>query len=146
MIIDGSLIYIGFVRTNSRTNLLERLLLKRLKSKECMNQGYVLDGYPKTLGQVEELFQALEECSSDDEKVVGTEISPRGVEKKSFDKGRRLETTISGVETSIIPELVVVLLGSDEFLMERIFQLSETGIRHTHYTENHMKRRLLEYR
>lgn len=33
-----------------------RLLRERLKSKPCQNQGFILDGYPKTSEQAKELF------------------------------------------------------------------------------------------
>ena len=36
--------------------LLTRLLRDRLHSKPCQNQGFVLDGYPKTIDQAKELF------------------------------------------------------------------------------------------
>ena len=33
-----------------------RFLREKLLSKPCQNQGYILDGYPKTLEQAKELF------------------------------------------------------------------------------------------
>jgi len=35
---------------------LTRLFRDRLHSKPCQNQGFVLDGYPKTIDQAKELF------------------------------------------------------------------------------------------
>lgn len=36
--------------------LLTRLFRDRLHSKPCQNQGFILDGYPKTIEQAKELF------------------------------------------------------------------------------------------
>ena len=36
--------------------ILNRLFRDRLHSKPCQNQGFILDGYPKTIEQAKELF------------------------------------------------------------------------------------------
>lgn len=56
------------------------------------------------------------------------------------------DTEMKNVNVTILPELVVVLEASDEFLKERIMNLPESEIRDTHYTEQHMLRRMKEYR
>ena len=109
--------------------LINRLLLNRLLSKECQNQGYVLDGYPKTLEQTKVLFGLSEE---DDKEFVEDEEE----EEEDKERGR----------TEIMPDLVVSLEASDEFLMERVIDLPEKEVQQTHYTEEHMLRRLKEYR
>ncbi|OAD61393.1 Adenylate kinase 7 [Eufriesea mexicana] len=114
-------------RTNGRLddNLLNKLFLRKLRSRECLNQGYVMDGYPKTLEQAKTLFaeenltEFDEEIDEDDEPVTND---------------------------TVMPELVVSLEASDEFLKERIIQQPEREIQGTHYTEEHMMRRLKEYR
>ena len=53
---------------------------------------------------------------------------------------------IRNVNTAILPELIIVLEASDEFLKERIINLPEREIQNTHYTEEHMLRRMREYR
>ncbi|KAG7203649.1 hypothetical protein KM043_013684 [Ampulex compressa] len=107
---------------------LNRLFLKKLKSKECSNQGYVLDGYPKTFEQAKGLFGAREDLDEDQDDETGDE-----------------EAEIAA-DFSIMPELVVALEASDEYLKERIINRPEREIQHTHYTEEHMIRRLREYR
>ncbi|XP_076749056.1 adenylate kinase 7 [Xylocopa sonorina] len=114
-------------RTNGRLDdtLLNKLFLRKLRSKEVSNQGYVMDGYPKTLEQAKELFGG--------ENLIGMH--------EEIDE----EPETDGMDT-IMPELVVSLEASDEFLKERIIQRPEREIQGTHYTEEHMMRRLREYR
>ncbi|XP_043522582.1 adenylate kinase 7-like [Frieseomelitta varia] len=104
----------------------EILFLRKLRSKECSNQGYVMDGHPKTLEQAKALF-------------AGENVDELDEELK--DEETEIETTVS-----IMPELVVSLEAGDEFLKERIIQRPEREIQGTHYTEEHMMRRLKEYR
>ncbi|XP_068993629.1 adenylate kinase 7 [Neodiprion pinetum] len=110
--------------------ILNKIFAKKLASKECQNQGYVLDGYPKTLRQAKELFGTVEDAENQDD--VGD-----GEEEESAPKGFNAE---------IMPELVVVLDATDEFLTERLLILSEDEIQGTHYTEEHLIRRFREYR
>ncbi|XP_076388236.1 adenylate kinase 7 [Megachile rotundata] len=108
--------------------LLNRLFLRKLRSKECQNQGYILDGYPKTLEQARGLFGGENLNETIEEEIEGeTETG---------------ETT----GYTIMPELVVSLEASDDFLKERIIQRPEREIQGTHYTEEHMIRRLKEFR
>ncbi|XP_071878435.1 adenylate kinase 7 [Bombus fervidus] len=114
-------------RTNGRLDepLLNKLFLRKLRSKECLNQGYVMDGHPKTLEQAKTLFGGESLTEFDEELGEDAEIDTMH---------------------SIMPELVVSLEASDEFLKERIIQRPEKEIQGTHYTEEHMMRRLKEYR
>ena len=96
-----------------------------MRSKECQNQGYVIDGYPKTLEQTQMLFSG--ERADELEEEVDEEAE-------------------TDMVTTILPELVVSLEASDDFLKERIIQQPEKNIQDTHYTEEHMIRRLKEYR
>ncbi|XP_011694075.1 PREDICTED: adenylate kinase 7-like [Wasmannia auropunctata] len=122
------------IRSNMAANngrlddiILNRLFLNRLNSKDCLNQGYVMDGHPKTFEQARNLFlisdESLEEVGGEDENVAARNVN-----------------------TAIVPELVVVLEASDEFLKERIINRPEREIQNTHYTEEHMLRRMREYR
>ncbi|XP_028047086.1 adenylate kinase 7 [Monomorium pharaonis] len=85
-----------------------------------------MDGYPKTLEQARNLF------------LIGEE-SLEETEEKFTDESVEVNTTI-------LPELIVVLEASDEFLKERIINRPEREIQNTHYTEEHMLRRMREYR
>ncbi|CAD1473438.1 unnamed protein product, partial [Heterotrigona itama] len=106
------------------------LFLRKLRSKECSNQGYVMDGHPKTLEQAKALFA----------KFAGENVTE--LEEELEDEEPEMETTTE----TIMPELVVSLEAGDEFLKERIIQRPEKEIQGTHYTEEHMMRRLREYR
>ncbi|ELU08844.1 hypothetical protein CAPTEDRAFT_225393 [Capitella teleta] len=97
-----------------------RFLREKLHSKPCQNQGFVLDGYPKTIEQAKELFAAEE----DDEGEEG---------KGSYD-------------TTIMPDTVVALNAPDEFLRHRVMNLPETVVAGTHNTEEGLARRLAEYK
>lgn len=94
---------------------------EKLKSMPCQNQGFVLDGYPKTLEQARELFAG----DPDDAEEEG-------------DKGAH--------DRSIMPEVVVCLEGDDDFLRERIMNLPENVVAGTHNTEEGLKRRLDAYK
>lgn len=96
----------------------------------------MIDGYPKTLEQARMLFLISEEDSKEEEQAE--EI----VGEKDEDK----DTEVKNANVAILPELVVVLEASDEFLKERIMNLPESEIQGTHYTEQHMLRRMKEYR
>ncbi|KAG5338082.1 KAD7 kinase, partial [Acromyrmex heyeri] len=109
--------------------ILNKLFLSRLNSKDCLNQGYVMDGHPKTLEHARNLFL----ISKDDLEEIEEKFMDDNVE-------------IRNVNTVILPELVVVLEASDEFLKERIINRPEREIQSTHYTEEHMLRRMREYR
>ncbi|XP_011644877.1 adenylate kinase 7-like [Pogonomyrmex barbatus] len=88
-----------------------------------------MDGYPKTLEQAKNLFLVSEE-------------SLEKIEEEFEDKNIKVTTA----NITILPELVVVLEASDEFLKERIINRPEREIQNTHYTEEHMIRRMRKYR
>ncbi|KYM83836.1 Putative adenylate kinase 7 [Atta colombica] len=108
--------------------ILNKLFLHRLNSKDCLNQGYVMDGHPKTLEHARNLFL----ISKDDLEEIKVKMDDN--------------VEIRNVNTAILPELIIVLEASDEFLKERIINRPEREIQNTHYTEEHMLRRMREYR
>ncbi|XP_004681642.1 PREDICTED: adenylate kinase 7 [Condylura cristata] len=100
-----------------------RFIKEKLKSMPCRNQGYILDGYPKTYDQAKDLF------SQDDEEEE-EEIRGKGF---PFDK-------------VIIPEFICALDASDEFLKERVMNLPESVVAGTHYSQDRFLRSLSNYR
>jgi adenylate kinase len=99
-----------------------RFVRNKLLSPPCQNQGFVLEGYPKTLTQAKELFVSSEEDADSDD-----------ADKPNY-------------ETRIMPEMVVHLEAPDEFLKERVMALPEQVVHGTHNTEEGLLRRLAQYR
>ncbi|KAK2150919.1 hypothetical protein LSH36_382g01056 [Paralvinella palmiformis] len=98
-----------------------RFFRQKLLSKPCQNQGFVLDGFPKTIEQAKELFAGDEEDEGEEE-------------------GK------SGYNKNIMPSVIVCLEADDDFLKSRIMNLPETVVAGTHNTEEGLLRRLEAYR
>ncbi|UJR15265.1 hypothetical protein I4U23_002219 [Adineta vaga] len=103
-------------------DLLTQIFKIKLMSPPCQNQGYVLDGYPKTADQATNLFG------------VSAEEEEEGADDKK-----------PPVNERIIPEHVIILEASNEFLRQRIMHLPEKVVAGTHNTELEFKRRLKAY-
>eukprot|EP00053_Salpingoeca_punica_P023012 m.215936 g.215936 ORF g.215936 m.215936 type:complete len:681 (+) comp44039_c0_seq1:53-2095(+) len=86
-----------------------------LQHMSCRNQGFVLDGFPKTTEQAKELFKSDEGDEAD------------------------------AVMKEILPEFVFDLEGSDDFLRERMMNLPEEQVEGTHNNEEEFNRRLSQY-
>ncbi|XP_037687843.1 adenylate kinase 7 isoform X2 [Choloepus didactylus] len=102
---------------------INRFMKEKLKSMPCRNQGYILDGYPKTYDQAKDLFSQEED---EEEEEVRGKMFP-------FDK-------------LIIPEFVCSLDASDEFLKERVMNLPESSVAGTHYSQDRFLRALSNFR
>lgn len=110
-----------------------KLLKNFLRSNICQNQGFVLDGYPKTSEQAGEVYGGL----------------GGGEEEESPGEGDMddYEDRFAAIANSkIMPQYVFSLVAPDDFLCERIKRQQEKDIEGTHYTEPHMKRRLEIFR
>jgi adenylate kinase len=83
----------------------------------------VLDGYPKTYVDVKGVFLRPDKPAEDGDENVPLVL-----------------------DTTIAPQSVINFIASDEFLFERTSKLPESVIAGTHYTPQHMKRRLDNYR
>ncbi|XP_043372285.1 adenylate kinase 7 isoform X4 [Dermochelys coriacea] len=99
-----------------------RFMKEKLKSMSCKNQGYILDGFPKTYDQAKDLFNF-----EDDEEEETRSKVPR------YDK-------------LITPEYVISLNASDEFLKNRVINLPESVVAGTHYTQDRFLRTLSLFR
>uniref|UniRef100_A0A8C1FWX7 Adenylate kinase 7b n=1 Tax=Cyprinus carpio TaxID=7962 RepID=A0A8C1FWX7_CYPCA len=95
-----------------------RIMRDKLRTKPCMNQGFVLDGFPKTYEQAKELFTGDEE--------------PEDLQSKH--------------EKKIIPEFVFFVDATDVFLKTRVLNLPETAVEGTSYTPEQFLRRLANFR
>ncbi|KAF3844332.1 hypothetical protein F7725_007495 [Dissostichus mawsoni] len=103
-------------------HLLVKVVKDRLMSNPCRNQGFVLDGFPKTYEQAKELFYSEEQESED-----GT-------------------SQISSFSRKIMPECVLSLDASDVFLKERVMNLPERLVQEHSYEQEHFLLRLDRHR
>ncbi|XP_062863053.1 adenylate kinase 7 [Trichomycterus rosablanca] len=99
-----------------------QIIKDKLNSKPCRNQGFVLDGFPKTYDQAKELFSADDEESQD----VQTKIPPHN--KK------------------LIPEFVFSLEATDALLKNRVINLPENVVSGTSYEQDKFLQRLAKFR
>ncbi|KAJ8270021.1 hypothetical protein GJAV_G00109430 [Gymnothorax javanicus] len=99
-----------------------QILREKLNSKPCRNQGYVLDGFPKTYDQAKELFFGEEEAEEE------------------------ARSKIPVFNRNIIPDYVFSLDATDEVLKERVRNLPESVVEGTHYAQDQFLRRLAEFR
>uniref|UniRef100_G1NKK6 ATPase AAA-type core domain-containing protein n=1 Tax=Meleagris gallopavo TaxID=9103 RepID=G1NKK6_MELGA len=93
-----------------------KLFKDKLKSMPCRNQGYVLDGFPKTYDQARDLFN----CKCERGKVKDNVF--------------------------FFTEFVISLTASDEFLKNRIINLPESVVAGTHYTQDRFLQSLNNFR
>lgn len=93
-----------------------------LTSKKCKNQGFLLDGFPKTFEQAKILFGG------------------DGGEEEEEEEGP------AGTHNNSLPEMVVSLIADDEWLKTRVMHLNESDIQGTHNDEVNFLRRLKTYR
>ncbi|KAM4664821.1 adenylate kinase 7 [Discoglossus pictus] len=100
-----------------------KFMKEKLKSMPCQNQGYVLDGYPKTYEQAKELFNLEEEEEEEESRS----------KEPHFDK-------------TITPEFVISLDASDEFLKNRVINLPESVVEGTHYSQERFLKAMLQFR
>ncbi|KAI1895313.1 hypothetical protein AGOR_G00105010 [Albula goreensis] len=99
-----------------------QIMRDKLNSTPCKNQGFVLDGFPKTYDQAKELFNADE----DEPEDARSKIPP-------FNK-------------NIIPEFVLSLNATDAFLKDRVLNLPESAVEGTHYTQDQFPLHLTSFR
>ncbi|KAM6964998.1 adenylate kinase 7-like [Aplochiton taeniatus] len=97
------------------------LLRGKLSSKPCRNQGYVLDGFPKSYEQARELF--YEESEFDDPKP---KIRP-------YNK-------------KIIPDYILSLKATEDFLIKRVQDLPQSVAEEMGYTQEEFLLGLARYR
>ncbi|KAI9209622.1 uncharacterized protein BJ171DRAFT_560904 [Polychytrium aggregatum] len=95
---------------------------EKLRSMPCRNQGYILDGFPNTLEEATQLFRPAPEDEGKD------------------DKGN------PNVDDLTIPEFVLTLECSDEYIKENVMALPESAIAGTKNAEEALVRRLEEFR
>uniref|UniRef100_A0A4W3JD38 Adenylate kinase 7a n=1 Tax=Callorhinchus milii TaxID=7868 RepID=A0A4W3JD38_CALMI len=98
-----------------------RFMKEKLKSMQCQNQGFILDGFPKSYLQTKDLFGS--ECGGIEEENSRTKLNK-----------------------SLTAEHIFALDASDDFLKNRIMNLAESEVAGTHYTQEKFLRHLAKYR
>ncbi|XP_061651562.1 adenylate kinase 7 isoform X2 [Phyllopteryx taeniolatus] len=101
--------------------MLVKVMMDKVISNPCKNQGFVLDGFPKTYEQAKELFH-VDEHESDE------------------------RTPISLYNKKIMPEFVLRLDASDSFLKDRVINLPEKLVQEHKYEQEHFLQILAKYR
>ncbi|KAL4656275.1 adenylate kinase 7 isoform X2 [Arapaima gigas] len=99
-----------------------QIMKDKLQSQPCKNQGFVLDGFPKTYDQAKELFAAEE------------------------DEVEEIQSRIPTFNKKIIPEFVFSLEASDAFLTDRVMNLPESVVQGTHLAQEPFLQRLATFR
>ncbi|XP_023023117.2 adenylate kinase 7 [Leptinotarsa decemlineata] len=123
-------------------------LMKSFLAKElCQTRGYVLDGFPKTIEQAKEIFgQAAEGGNQEEGGKIGVEVPGEGGAGEDGTEAKQVGSLIGNASDKIIPDYVISLEATDEFLCERVMKLPQRLIQGTHYDEVNMLRRLAEFR
>ena len=95
-----------------------------LSSPACMNKGFVLDGYPRHTRDAQAVFLT----------------KPNDEEPKPAD----LPTDV--VNDKIMPQFCIVFDSENDFLKQRVQKLPKEETEGTHFTDQHLERRLKVYR
>uniref|UniRef100_A0A3Q2Q924 Adenylate kinase 7a n=1 Tax=Fundulus heteroclitus TaxID=8078 RepID=A0A3Q2Q924_FUNHE len=100
------------------------ILREKLYSKQCSNQGFVLDGFPETSEQAKKIFS----------------------EEEPENKDPELMSIIPRYNKVITPEHVFALDASDDFLTKRVQDVPESMAEKMCYTQEEFVPRLVRYR
>ncbi|PZC85369.1 hypothetical protein B5X24_HaOG201865 [Helicoverpa armigera] len=106
-------------------------LRQKLLSRDALNRGWVLDGFPSSVTQCQALFDKGEEQDSDD----GEEP-----DEEAFDEDTEL---YSNVLKKLLPDIVVSLDTTDDFVCEKAMRQPEGDSR---LDEETILKRLSEFR
>ncbi|KAL7059030.1 hypothetical protein AAHC03_013852 [Spirometra sp. Aus1] len=129
-------------------DLLCKFLKKKLNSKPCQNQGFILDGFPKTKSQAVALFSdepppeqvtaQLEEARAEREREM-PDLTSEPLTLMPFPLPTQLPK-------NILPDCVIFLQATDRFLLDRTLRLPEEEVAGTHNNEEGFLRRLVLFR
>lgn len=120
--------------------ILYDLLRQRLQENDCRNRGYILDGYPRSHYDCQNIF--LKKLIKYDEN--GEPIEDEGDADDDENAVKSFEGYVK--DESIFPSSCIVLEQDDGFLIDRVKNLIEDEVAGSHYNVADMKRRLKKYR
>eukprot|EP00742_Colponemidia_sp_Colp-10_P000791 GILJ01000857.1.p1 GENE.GILJ01000857.1~~GILJ01000857.1.p1 ORF type:complete len:699 (-),score=133.23 GILJ01000857.1:66-2090(-) len=124
--------------------LLIRIFQWRLKDNVCRNRGYVLDGYPRTHNDAKVLFTQVQP-----EPIPGSDSDledEEEAEEVPEDEEDGVKEKKDEVNFVALPNHVILLKASDEFLRTRVQELPQAEVEGTHNTEEGLYRRLAVWR
>ena len=101
----------------------------RLSQNDCQNRGYILDGYPLCYTTCNEVFYITPEKPAPKPKKFdeeGNEIPPEEEEgAEEIDPEELAKKYAPKFQSHIYPDSVILLRGSDDFLMQRAAKLKK---------------------
>ena len=98
--------------------ILYKLLKLELSRNDCRNRGYILDGYPRTYQNACEVFlQRIKKFDEEGNEIEEDEPELEEGEEKSYENYEP--------NPAIFPSSVIVLKGEDDFLINRVKEMSE---------------------
>ncbi|CAB3242899.1 unnamed protein product [Arctia plantaginis] len=106
-------------------------LRQKMLSRDAINRGWVLDGFPTNMAQCAALFEKGEEQDSE---------SADGAEHEPFDEDVDLYSTVL---KKLLPDIVVSLEATDEFLCDKAMRQPEGDPR---FDEETVLKRLNDFR
>ena len=121
-------------------SILYRLLKIRLNENACKNRGYILDGYPRTYTDAQNIFLKPPKT------VMNKDGEEEEWEEPELEEGEEKDWSPYLKDEDILPSSCIVLTGEDDFLINRVRELPEDQIADTHYNQADMVRRLKSYR
>ena len=101
----------------------------RLSQKDCLNRGYVLDGYPKSYKFARKLFMKVRELAEDEEMS----------EPEEEDQEPEPPMVI---DDKLKPDTVILLRADKSYMMDFIDNMTEKQVLGTHNNEKDLDRRL----
>lgn len=113
---------------------------------DCRFRGYLLDGFPKSFDQSYALFVKNGSKIIYNEDIIREKVErkqTKNLPKNSFDEERIRNLEI---KREIFPDSVIYIQASDDHLKEKIKNLPENIKTTTHFNEEGIFRRLLNYK
>ena len=117
---------------------LHQLIRLKLNENACRNRGFVLDGYPRTFKDAQNVFLEKQPIVEGEDAPAEGEEAEEGVEKSNWEN--------SVLITDIAPQSVIQLECEGEFLKQRVRELPEEKTAGTHWNDEGITRRLKAYK
>jgi adenylate kinase len=96
------------------------LLRQRLQENDCRNRGYILDGFPRTYKDTQNIF-LIRKKQFDPE--TGEEMDPE--DEPELEEGEEKDYSGFEKDESIFPSSVIIMKQKDQFLINRVKNLKE---------------------